>query len=111
MNRAFQFQKTPWGNGANFHCSSIPQELLHHAHVACPAPLLHLGYVSQEIRKRKFDFYNKIDPGNIAEGQYLHICSGDPGGPPADAKLLHAGPLEVVPCDERGNVIPAVVGV
>jgi glycosyltransferase involved in cell wall biosynthesis len=97
MNRAFQFQKTPWGNGANFHCSSIPQELLHHAHVMCPAPLLHLGYISAEIRAKKFAWYSTIDPGNKAEGEYLHCVQGDEGGQPANAKLLHAGPLEIVP--------------
>lgn len=97
MNRAFQFQKTPWGNGANFHCSSIPQELLHHAHVMCPAPLLHLGYLSAEIRARKHAWYNRIDPNNPSEDSYRHCIQGDPGGPPADAKLLHAGPLEIVP--------------
>jgi glycosyltransferase involved in cell wall biosynthesis len=96
MNMAFRFQKTPWGNGANFHCSSIPQELLHHAHLMCPAPLLHLGYMDAEVRARKFAWYSKIDPGNKAEGEYLHCIQGDPGGPPAEAKLLHAGPLRIV---------------
>ncbi len=99
MNRAFQFQKTPWGNGANFHCSSIPQELLHHAHALCPAPLLHLGYMEAALRARKFAWYTKIDPENRAEGFYLHCIQGDTGGPPAHVKLLHAGPLEIIPIE------------
>lgn len=99
MNRAFTYQKTPWGNGANFHCSSIPQELLGAAHVHCPAPLLHLGYINQRIRARKFDWYNRIDPNNKVEDGYRHITQGDPGGVPANETLKHAGPLQIVPLE------------
>ena len=90
MNRNFRFQKTPWGNGANFHCSSIPQELLHHAHGVCPAPLLHLGYMDAEDRMRKFLWYSKIDPNNEVEDRYRHIIQGDPGGPAWNECLRYA---------------------
>lgn len=96
MNRAFGFQKTPWGNGANFHCSSIPQELLHHAHAVCPAPILHLGYMDMAHRRRKMEWYQSIDPNNVVEDSYRHICQGDPGGEPANVRLRHAGPLQII---------------
>ena len=92
MNRAFQFQKTPWGG--NFHCSSIPQELLHHAHATCgAAPLLHLGYMDREDRMRKYRWYTTMDPNNEMEDNYRHIVQGDVAEVPADMRLLHAGPL------------------
>ena len=105
MNKAFRFQRTPWGakqpdgSSANFHCSSIPQELLHHAQTApiCPARVLHMGYIDAELRAKKYAWYNKIDPDNHAEDSYQHVWQGDPGGPPANARLKHAGPLELVP--------------
>lgn len=91
MNRAFQFQRTPWGG--NFHCSSIPQELLHHAHIACDAPLLHLGYMDKEDRLRKYAWYTTMDPNNPGEDCYRHIVQGDVPEIPAGMRLLHAGPL------------------
>lgn len=95
MNRAFQFQTTPWAG--NFHCSSIPQELLHHAHATCNAELLHLGYMNKEDRLRKHKWYTTIDANNPAEDNYRHIVQGDVPEIPADMKLLHAGPLRLEP--------------
>jgi len=91
MNREFTFQSTPWGG--NFHCSSIPQQLLHHAHEACHAPLLHLGYMHKTDRIRKYEWYNRIDPQNQAEDCYRHMVIGDVF--PASSRFLHAGPLEL----------------
>jgi glycosyltransferase involved in cell wall biosynthesis len=96
MNKAFRFQRTPWGG--NFHCSSIPQELLHHAHGLCDAPLLHLGYMDKWDRLRKYKWYTSQDPNNPAEDNYRHIVQGDVPEVPAEARLMHAGPLEIVPC-------------
>ena len=93
MNAKFRFQETPWGG--NFHCSSIPQELLHQAHGTCQAPILHLGYMEQADRLRKHAWYNQIDPHNAVEDCYRHVIQGDPGGPAASEYLLHAGPLEI----------------
>ena len=97
MNRMFKFQTTPWGG--NFHCSSIPQELLHHAHEICEgADLLHLGYMDQSDRLRKFEFYNTMDPNNIPEDRYRHMLVGDTF--PADSIFRHGGPLQLkeLPC-------------
>lgn len=93
FNRGFRFQQTPWGG--NFHCSSIPQELLGHAHVNIAAPLWHLGYNDQVDRLRKWDWYNTIDPGNAAEDRYRHCVQGDIPSVPPNLKLLHAGPLRL----------------
>lgn len=91
FNKNFRFQKTPWGG--NFHCSSVPQELLHGAITLTDAPLLHLGYMDAADRRRKLDWYNQIDPNNEVEDCYRHMCQGDEGGEPAERRLKHAGPL------------------
>ncbi len=96
INPAFRFQSTPWGNGANFHCSSIPQEFLGHAR-PCEARLLHLGYMDRADRLRKYAWYNRIDGGNTAEDCYRHVIQGDMPEVPAGARLKHAGPLELRP--------------
>lgn len=96
MNSAFRYQTTPWGNGANFHCSSIPQELLGCSHKS-DVRLLHWGYIDSQLRKRKYDWYNRIDPGNVAEDCYRHIVQGDDPLIPASAKLRWAGPLKLEP--------------
>jgi glycosyltransferase involved in cell wall biosynthesis len=94
MNRSFRYQRTPWGNGANFHCSSIPQELLHH-NTPSDARLLHLGYLTREDRIRKWQWYSEIDPNNAGEDCYRHCVQGDIPEVPADARLRWAGPLEL----------------
>lgn len=96
MNRNFRFQRTPFGNGANFHCSSIPQELLHASHQLIPgAPLWHLGYNDRDHRVKKFHWYNKLDPNNEAEDSYRHMVLGDIAEVPSDAICKHAGPLRL----------------
>jgi glycosyltransferase involved in cell wall biosynthesis len=100
MNQDFRYQRTPFGNGANFHCSSIPQELIHHSQnpqARCDARLLHWGYYDRELRVKKYEFYNRVDPGNAAEDFYRHVCQGDIPEIPADMKLKWAGPLELRP--------------
>ena len=96
MNKNFTFLSTPWGNGANFHCASVPQELLH-GFGPSPARIWHYGYISCDYRKKKYDWYNQIDPLNLNEDCYRHITQGDKGGVSASEKLKHAGPLEFAP--------------
>jgi glycosyltransferase involved in cell wall biosynthesis len=94
MNRAFTFQSTPYGG--NFHCSSIPQELLGQAVAAPPcgeAEILHLGYLHREDRIRKFHWYNEMDPNNHAEDCYRHMVVGDLY--PAHSTFRHGGPLQL----------------
>jgi len=92
MNSAFRYQRTPFGG--NFHCSSIPQELLHQAHLQLPGALLwHLGYNDREDRVRKFAWYNLKDPNNRIEDGYRHMVQGDLDEFPATAQFRHAGPL------------------
>jgi hypothetical protein len=97
MNRSFSFQTTPWGG--NLHCSSIPQEMIA-GFKPCEASLLHYGYLDAELRKRKHDWYNHVDPGNVAEDYYRHITQGDPGGVAAYRRLRHAGPLQLASLTE-----------
>jgi len=81
---------------ANFHCGSVPKELLGQVR-ACNARLFHYGYLEREDRIRKYAWYNKLDPRNRAEDFYFHMVQGDIPEIPADRKLRHAGPLELVP--------------
>lgn len=84
-----------------FHCSNVPAYALklerrHH-------PLFyvkHFGYMDRETRLRKYAWYNQTDPNNLAEDCYRHVIQGDPGGPPANQKLLHAGPLQLAHLEE-----------
>lgn len=98
MNREFTYKSTPWGNGANFHCSNIPQEMLHHSHPS-EARLLHYGYMEREDRIRKHAWYNTVDPANHGEDCYRHCVQGDVPEVPADARLKWAGPLELQPLE------------
>ena len=61
MNDQFRFQRTPYGNGHNFHCSSVPQELLHHARPSA-ARLKHWGYIHAEDRVRKVPVVQRTRP-------------------------------------------------
>ena len=57
--------------------------------------LLHYGYLHREDRIRKYRWITALDPTNEQEGFYLHCVQGDLPEVPADAKLKHAGPLEL----------------
>jgi hypothetical protein len=92
MNEGFRFQRTRFGG--NFHCSSVPQEMLHHAEKT-GVRLKHWGYIHREDRIRKYKFYNTADPANLSEDCYRHMVIGDLY--PADSRFKHAGPLELVP--------------
>ncbi len=95
MNDQFRFQRTRFGGGQNFHCSSVPQEMLHSAR-ASDVRLLHWGYMHKEDRIRKFAWYNQHDPNNFAaEDCYKHMVIGDIF--PAESRFKHAGPLELRP--------------
>jgi hypothetical protein len=93
-DRAVRYQSTPFGNGANFHCSSVPQGFLHCA-LYCNAPLLHYGYMHREDRLRKFEWYNRIDGGNVGEDGYRHMLVGDTY--PDDSRFRWGGPLQLQP--------------
>jgi glycosyltransferase involved in cell wall biosynthesis len=94
FSRGFRFQTTP--AAGNLHCSSIPEQLLHQAQETLDAPLWHLGYNDRADRLRKYRWYNSVDPGNVLEDGYRHCVQGDVAEVPADARLRHAGPLELV---------------
>lgn len=84
------------GTKGGFHCGSIPQVHFNppdgiNGHFL-PVPIAHYGYVDDPLRQRKFVFYNAIDPGNTAEGEYKHII-GEPD--------LHApGPVVLTPWED-----------
>lgn len=88
------FRRTRFG--ANFHCSNVPGPLTTDWD-RCPVRLKHYGYMDREQRIRKWQWYNSLDPGNDAEDRYRHVVQGDLPEFPIDAKLLHAGPLQLEP--------------
>jgi glycosyltransferase involved in cell wall biosynthesis len=92
------FQSTR--NGGNFHCGNVPKELLPNSR-RCEVRLLHFGYMHASDRRRKFDWYNEVDPNNVIEDQYVHVIQGDQGGPPANLQLKHAGPLALATLGAR----------
>lgn len=126
----FRFKATPFGRHVgsdqpNLHCSSVPQRRIHGARML-PVRLKHYGYMQREDRVRKLDYYTSIDWKNEAEDGYRHMCQGDTPlvqelpkaqdllargllnqsdldhilNVPAEATLLHAGPLKLEPWDE-----------
>jgi glycosyltransferase involved in cell wall biosynthesis/GT2 family glycosyltransferase/SAM-dependent methyltransferase len=75
----------------NLHCGNVPRGLRGEIHAA-GVRLKHYGYMQAEQRQRKYEWYNKIDPGNHGEDEYRHII-GMPGA-------RHApGPVQLVPWD------------
>lgn len=77
---------------SNFHCGSVPWELMSQAK-DCGARLLHYGYLHREDRIRKYEWYNAKDPKNKVEDEYRHVVQGDVPEIPSNRKLVHAGPL------------------
>jgi glycosyltransferase involved in cell wall biosynthesis len=96
INPSFRYKTTPWGNGANLHCSSTPTDFIGQSTVTDVA-LLHYGYLHREDRLNKHAYYNAIDPRNVGEDEYRHCVQGDVPEVPADARLKWAGPLTLVP--------------
>lgn len=80
----------------NLHCTNIPANLIPRS-VPTDISLLHWGYVSPEIRQRKFEYYRQIDPDNEREDGYRHIVIGDIY--PADSRFRYGGPLRLEPLD------------
>lgn len=70
------------GSKGGFHCGSIPRENFRPndgepSSAVFARPLIHYGYRDDTDRRRKYAFYNQIDPGNKFEGEYKHII-GEP---------------------------------
>lgn len=86
------------GDAISLHCTNVPWAMIHTA-VDTDIQLLHWGYYDRELRMRKYEFYNRIDPGNTFEDQYRHMVIGDVF--PADSRFRHAGPLKVEPLAVR----------
>jgi glycosyltransferase involved in cell wall biosynthesis len=99
---AFRFRPglrfVPLGAAAGgFHCSNAPAATWPGIRRPDGVELLHYGYLHQEDRLRKYEWYNRVDPGNRAEDGYRHMVIGDVF--PADSKFLHGGPLELRPLE------------
>ena len=130
IGQEFRFMATPFGrrrgtDKPNLHCSSVPQRRLHGRRL-CPVRIKHFGYMAREDRVRKLDFYTSIDWLNDAEDCYRHMTQGDGVtlaelprvnqlisegilsendaqslcSIPSDARLVHAGPLRIIPWKE-----------
>lgn len=67
------------GTKGGFHCGSIPREKLRRSDGSpfrggfWPLPVVHYGYLDAPLRQSKYEFYNRVDPGNQFEGEYKHI--------------------------------------
>lgn len=127
LSGEFRWLSTPFGRvkageKPNLHCSSVPQRRIHAA-PNIEVRLLHLGYMLREDRVKKLDYYTSIDWNDKAEDCYRHMTQGDHvrlkelprtqqlllGGKisradveymltnPPEARLIHAGPIELAP--------------
>lgn len=92
-------QRFAWqGSWGGFHCGSVPMEGFtpDGAPVKGAAqnlPIIHFGYIDEELRQAKFEFYNRIDPGNTFEGEYKHIIGVPDRWCP--------GPVELAPWEDK----------
>jgi glycosyltransferase involved in cell wall biosynthesis len=69
------FIPTPY-NG-NLHCGSIPPNSLGiETPVRSRIKILHYGSYDEELRQKKYKYYNKIDPNNSITDNYIHMISG-----------------------------------
>ncbi len=78
-----------------FHCGSVPQEnfVPKTSGPVFPYPIIHFGYMDRSERQRKFEWYNKIDPGNQFEGEYKHMI---------EVPNIHAPkPTTLVPYEDK----------
>ena len=87
----FKFESA-YPNG--LHCGNTPAGL---KVGTWGADILHFGYMHREDRIRKFEYYNRIDPGNIFEDGYRHMVIGDLPEFPPETVTKWAGPLKLEP--------------
>ena len=87
------FNGTPYPG--NSHCFSVPNNAKGWKNIVkSRVKLLHYGYYDKSLRKKKYDFYNKLDPKNTAFDGYKHILSGKSklsGQNGMEFKTLHDG--------------------
>jgi glycosyltransferase involved in cell wall biosynthesis len=89
------FKSTAWGNGANLHCLNIPAGITNAIQV--PVRLKHYGYMDRVDRLKKWEYYNRVDPGNQVEDGYRHMILGDREDLPGEMVTKWAGPLTLRP--------------
>lgn len=94
-SRGLTFRGT--GYGGNFHCGSVPQQLMG-SYQKIGVRVLHLGYLHQEDRIRKYHWYNSQIPVPEYEDGYRHMVVGDLF--PSTSRFVWAGPLELSPLSE-----------
>lgn len=83
------------GTAANLHCANVPADMM--SALTIPARLIHYGYIDRDMRLKKWDFYNTIDPNNVIEDRYRHAVTGDIPEVPATIRTKWAGPLTLAP--------------
>lgn len=89
------FKPTTHGanTSANLHCTNVPYDLVKRGSINIDARLIHYGYIDRDMRLKKWDFYNTIDPDNLIEDRYRHAVTGDIPEVPANVITKWAGPL------------------
>ena len=69
-----QFARTKFPGNA--HCAAFPDNLTGGTQsVRSKVKILHYGYYDEELRKKKYNFLNKLDPNNTEFDGYRHIFS------------------------------------
>ncbi len=67
-----QLSFTPTGHGGNFHCESVPPNIVGGS-MAIDLDIKHLGYMYREDRERKHAWYNQLDTSHAMTGYYDHL--------------------------------------
>lgn len=85
---------TNWYSKSGLHCGWTPHTIPNKPSYISKIKILHWGNATEELRLKKYVFYNMKDPNNFIEDRYRHIvCAGD--------NFLYAGPvMELKPLQE-----------
>ena len=84
------------GTRGGFHCGSVPREgFMVQEGISEKIPevqrfnhlIVHAGYLNEELRQSKYEFYNRVDPDNEFEGKYLHIIGEKDRWAPGDLQF------------------------
>ena len=88
------------GNPGNLHCGSISTSSVGFNDPSkSSVKIFHLASLDEEVRKRKYDYYTKMDPDNVSTGAYKHMISGE-----GEFSGLNGIELETIPKEFTVNL-------
>lgn len=86
-----QFKETPYPG--NLHCGSLPTNTLGMEEpIRSSVKFLHCASLDKDLRQKKYEWYNKIDPNNNMTDEYKHMI-----GPYGRFSGLHGFEFKILP--------------